>query len=99
MTPEQDDYIPYGEEWKKEMMKLPKAIIIDLAAKSWVEKDKEIAELRAAVMNTEEIIDIKESIIQELISALEASNDLLVKDGYGQERLESNYQLIQKYKL
>lgn len=43
----------------------------------------------------------KESIISELITALEASNNLIeehIKNGYGVERVESNYQLIQKYK-
>lgn len=41
----------------------------------------------------------KESIIQELLTALEASNDLLVKNSYGEEREEANYQLIQKLKV
>lgn len=33
------DYIPYGEEWKKEISKLPKAAIIEMAAKLGQEKD------------------------------------------------------------
>lgn len=28
----QQEYTPYGEEWKKEMAKLPKKVIIDIAA-------------------------------------------------------------------
>ena len=27
------DYVPYGEEWEKEMMKLPKKMIIELFRK------------------------------------------------------------------
>jgi len=26
----QDDYVPYGEEWEKEMMKLSKPYLIDI---------------------------------------------------------------------
>lgn len=36
---DKEDYIPYGEEWKREMNKLPKAVIIDVAAKIGTEKD------------------------------------------------------------
>lgn len=34
-----NNYTTYGEEWKKEMSKLPKNVIIDIAAK--VGQDKE----------------------------------------------------------
>jgi hypothetical protein len=33
-TENNNNYIPYGEEWKKEMEKLPKKIIIDLFSKT-----------------------------------------------------------------
>lgn len=36
---ENQDYTPYGEEWKKEMAKLPKAFLINMAAKLGQEKD------------------------------------------------------------
>lgn len=36
---ENENYMPYGEEWKKEMAKLPKAFLIDMAAKIGQEKD------------------------------------------------------------
>lgn len=36
---EKEDYTPYGEEWKREMNKLPKAVIIDVASKIGTEKD------------------------------------------------------------
>jgi len=36
---EKENYTPYGDEWKKEMSKLPKARIIDIAAKIGQEKD------------------------------------------------------------
>lgn len=29
-----DDYQPFGKEWKKEMQKLPKDVIIDMLAKA-----------------------------------------------------------------
>lgn len=35
---QETDYIPYEEEWKKEISKLPKAAIIELAAKIGKEK-------------------------------------------------------------
>ena len=36
---ENQDYTPYGEEWKKEMAKLPKAFLINMAAKLGQEKE------------------------------------------------------------
>lgn len=33
-----ENYVPYGEEWKKEMMKIPKASLIDLLKHALVEK-------------------------------------------------------------
>lgn len=33
-----DNYIPYGPEWEKEMMKLPKAILIAMLRKAFIEK-------------------------------------------------------------
>lgn len=43
-----EDYTTYGEEWKKEMSKLPKAAIIELAAKIGQDKERleELADLR-----------------------------------------------------
>lgn len=37
-----ENYTPYGEEWKKEMAKLPKAVLIDIAAN--LGKEKQILE-------------------------------------------------------
>ena len=36
---EKEDYIPYGDEWKREMNKLPKDVIIDVASKIGIERD------------------------------------------------------------
>lgn len=32
MEPKPTEYIPFGEEWKKEVKKLPKDVLIDLLA-------------------------------------------------------------------
>lgn len=45
---QETDYIPYEEEWKKEISKLPKAAIIEIAAKIGKEKlrlEKLVSEL------------------------------------------------------
>jgi hypothetical protein len=34
----EDTYVPYGPEWEKEMMKLPKKFIIDMLKKALTEK-------------------------------------------------------------
>lgn len=39
-------FIPYGEEWKKEMMKLSKASIIEIAANIGKEKIKLIEQIK-----------------------------------------------------
>ncbi len=36
----QKDYTPYSEEWKKEISKLPKNAIIEMAAKIGEDKEK-----------------------------------------------------------
>jgi hypothetical protein len=33
-----EDYTPYGEEWKKELSKLPKSVLIDMLAKAHIER-------------------------------------------------------------
>lgn len=35
-----DSYIPYGPEWEKEMMKLPKKFLIELLKKALTEKNE-----------------------------------------------------------
>ena len=32
------EYIPFGEEWKKEMMKFPKAALVNMLAKAMSER-------------------------------------------------------------
>lgn len=32
----EDNYIPYGDEWEKEMMKLPKKYLIDMFKKAQI---------------------------------------------------------------
>jgi len=48
-----ENYTTYGEEWKKEMSKLPKAAIIDIAAKigQYSEILEEAADLRLQCRN------------------------------------------------
>ncbi len=43
-----ENYTPYGEEWKKEMSKLPKSTLIEIAAKIGQDKERleELADLR-----------------------------------------------------
>lgn len=37
-----DNYVPYGEEWEKEMSKFPKAHLIKMLAKEFQSKPKEV---------------------------------------------------------
>lgn len=48
-----ENYTRYGEEWKNEMSKLPKAALIDIAAKIGQEKEQleELADLRLQCRN------------------------------------------------
>lgn len=38
MPPKDDDYIPFGEEWEKSMMKMSKATIVRMYRKVCIEK-------------------------------------------------------------
>jgi hypothetical protein len=49
-----ENYTPYGEEWKKEMKKLPKDMIIDMFAKCIVEKEEK---LKTAEMQSDSSFD------------------------------------------
>jgi len=40
------DYIPYGEEWIKEMSKLPKDAILRMFSKMGIEKNQEYQQLK-----------------------------------------------------
>lgn len=44
MTKTPEDYEPFGDEWKKEINKIPKALIIDMLAN----KGKEVDSLRSS---------------------------------------------------
>ena len=35
-----EDYIPFGKEWEKELMKLPKRVIIDMYRKVCIKNQK-----------------------------------------------------------
>lgn len=35
-----NQYIPFGPEWEKEMMKFPKSALIDMIRKEWQSKDR-----------------------------------------------------------
>jgi len=41
-----EDYIPYGEEWIKEMSKLPKDAILRMFSKMGIEKNQEYQQLK-----------------------------------------------------
>lgn len=48
-----EDYQPYGEEWKKEMMKNKKSKILDICSAALQQKDREIEELSRKVQTYE----------------------------------------------
>lgn len=76
-----ENYTPYGEEWKKEMNKLPKQVIIDLFAKTGHDKIylAEAAEHRTNCRN------YLMGVTPEKLSVEECLNQL----GYGRNGLGS----------
>ena len=44
-----ENYVPYGEEWVKEMNKMPKAMILKIASQALQEKNTRVDELEKAL--------------------------------------------------
>lgn len=57
------EYVPYGEEWKKEISKLRKDLIIDMLAKKGEEGfalREEITRLKIEVIQLSELLKVKQ---------------------------------------
>lgn len=67
-----ENYTTYGEEWKKEMSKLPKAVLIDIAAKIGQEKEKleELADLRLQRRNYLMSVSADEITVEDALESL-----------------------------
>jgi hypothetical protein len=76
-----ENYTTYGEEWKKEMSKLPKAVLIDIASKIGQEKERleELADLRLACRNYLMGVPADEVTVEDALESL----------GYGRNGLGS----------
>lgn len=59
-----DDYIPFGEEWEKEMSRLPKAYTINMLAAKGIKLDGITEENETLKM---EIRDLKITLLKALI--------------------------------
>lgn len=74
-------YTTYGEEWKKEMSKLPKAAIIEIASKIGKEKERlgELADLRTQCRHYLMGVPSDEITVEDALESL----------GYGRDGLGS----------
>lgn len=65
---ENSNYQPFGEEWKKEINKLPKAAIIEMAAQLGQEKDKieELKALQANLAQTKAKLEVAVRALEEI---------------------------------
>jgi len=86
------DYIPYGDEWIKEMSKLPKDAILRMFSKMGIEKNQEYQQLKKSKTGDRDCEELKERInelergLQELIRVKH------YKDTYGKD---GHYNIIQ----
>lgn len=74
MSTEKTEYIPYGDEWKKEVSKLSKELIIEMFSKKGIECDKHIdqrAEAIGRVIEGKEKIEKLTEEINKLTKALD----------------------------
>lgn len=76
-----ENYTLYGEEWKKEMAKLPKSAVIDIAAKIGQDKER----LEELAMLREQCRKYLMSVPADEITAEDALESL----GYGRNGLGS----------
>lgn len=51
----EDNYIPFGPEWEKEMMKLPKKFLIDMIRKRKPESDEKDGRIKELLQQIEEL--------------------------------------------
>ena len=54
MPTQEEDYIPFGEEWEKSVMRIPKATIVKMYRKVYIEKlklEERTALMRAKVLD------------------------------------------------
>jgi len=63
------DYIPYGEEWIKEMNKLPKDAILRMFSKMGIEKNQELKQLQSSLKEKDQEIERLNVIIRQFQSA------------------------------
>ena len=57
----EEDYVPYGEEWEKEMMKLPKKFLINMYRESKKEHQDECADVgNFAMMIMDNLSNLKD---------------------------------------
>jgi hypothetical protein len=52
-----DDYVPYGEEWQKEMSQLPKGMIIKMFSKKATEQASTISEQELEIERLKGLIE------------------------------------------
>lgn len=76
-----ENYTTYGEEWKKEMSKLPKAVLIDIASKIGQDKERleELADLRTQCRHYLMGVPADEITVEDALESL----------GYGRDGLGS----------
>jgi len=67
----EDNYVPYGDEWKKEVSKMPKAFFIDMVSKWMIKNKEQISSLSSEV----------ERLRGELSEAQQADDWVRVEDG------------------
>jgi hypothetical protein len=75
-----EKYTIYGEEWKKEMSKLPKAVLIDIAAKIGQDKERleELADLRTQCRHYLMGVPSDEITVEDALESLGYGRDGLV---------------------
>jgi predicted RNase H-like nuclease (RuvC/YqgF family) len=56
------DYIPYGEEWIKEMSKLPKDAILRMFQKMGIEKNQEYQQLKKSKSGDRDCEELKKEV-------------------------------------
>jgi hypothetical protein len=79
------DYIPYGEEWIKEMNKLPKDAILRMFSKMGIEKNQELKQVQSSLKEKEkeceELKAWKESMLNVMPPIQEIGQVINVKLG------------------
>lgn len=62
---ENTEFMQYGEEWKSEMKKLPKDVIINICSQIGIEKQNEIDNIKLALKEIESPISFMQDRLQE----------------------------------